>query len=189
MRVIKRYPNRKLYDTEDRQYVTLDQIAGLIRQGEEVHVVDHAAGDDLTALTLSQIIFEQEKKHSGFLPHTLLSGLIQSGGDRFNALHRAAASTLGFGAQVEQEIERRVQALVSAGELSAAEGSRLLEQLLAAPEAPEDREISAIAARVVEKLLAAYHIPTRGDVQRLVEQIDRLSAELDEMKAASADES
>ena len=60
--IIKRYPNRKLYNTDTKTYITLDAIAALIRKGQSVQVVDNATGDDLTALTLSQIIFEQEKK-------------------------------------------------------------------------------------------------------------------------------
>ena len=67
MPIIKRYPNRKLYDTEAKKYITLDGIAELIRQGEEVVVIDHTTNEDLTAVTLTQIIFEQEKKSSGFL--------------------------------------------------------------------------------------------------------------------------
>jgi polyhydroxyalkanoate synthesis repressor PhaR len=97
MPVIKRYPNRKLYDTEAKQYVTLEAIAALIRQGEEIQVVDHTTGEDLTAITLSQIIFEQEKKLSGFLPQAVLTGLIQAGGDTLSALRRTLASPPGFG--------------------------------------------------------------------------------------------
>ncbi len=62
MRVIKRYPNRKLYDTEGKQYISLERIAGLIRGGEDIHVVDHATHEDLTTVTLTQVIFEQEKR-------------------------------------------------------------------------------------------------------------------------------
>ena len=68
MPVIKRYPNRKLYDTTAKQYVSLEGIADLVRQGAEVQVVDHATGEDLTTLTLTQIIVEQERLQSGFLP-------------------------------------------------------------------------------------------------------------------------
>jgi polyhydroxyalkanoate synthesis repressor PhaR len=79
MPVIKRYPNRKLYDTAARQYIALDGVAALIRAGAEVQVVDHATGEDLTALILMQIIVEQEKRQRGFLPQTLLAGLVQAG--------------------------------------------------------------------------------------------------------------
>ena len=71
MVIIKRYPNRKLYNTETKKYITLDGIADLIREGEEVQVLDHATGEDLTALSLSQILFEREKKSAGFLPHSV----------------------------------------------------------------------------------------------------------------------
>ena len=60
MRTIKRYPNRKLYDTEKKRYITLKGIADLIRQGKELRVVDNATGQDLTTVTLSQVIFDQE---------------------------------------------------------------------------------------------------------------------------------
>lgn len=80
MVIIKRYPNRKLYNTETKKYITLDGIADLIREGEEVQVLDHATGEDLTALSLSQILFEREKKSAGFLPHSVLTSLVQAGG-------------------------------------------------------------------------------------------------------------
>jgi len=64
MRNIKRYSNRKLYDTQDKQYVTLGDVAGFVRNGEEVKVTDHVSGADLTSVTLAQIIFEEEKRNS-----------------------------------------------------------------------------------------------------------------------------
>ncbi len=64
MRNIKRYSNRKLYDTQDKQYVTLADVAGFVRNGEEVKVTDHVSGADLTSATLAQIIFEEEKRNS-----------------------------------------------------------------------------------------------------------------------------
>lgn len=89
MPIIKRYPNRKLYDTEAKRYVTLDSITQMIHEGQEVQVVDHETGEDLTNLTLSQIIFEQEKKGSGLLPRALLTNLVRAGGDTFEQVRRA----------------------------------------------------------------------------------------------------
>lgn len=62
MRMIKRYSNRKMYDTTEKHYVTLAGVASTIRQGEDVEVKDYATGKDLTAQTLAQIIFEEEKR-------------------------------------------------------------------------------------------------------------------------------
>jgi polyhydroxyalkanoate synthesis repressor PhaR len=62
MRTIKRYSNRKLYDTTERHYVTLADVAGFVRKGDDVQVTDYVSSADLTAQTLAQIIFEEEKK-------------------------------------------------------------------------------------------------------------------------------
>src|SRR5262249_50551461 len=80
-RVIKRYANRKLYDTQRSRYVTLDQIAEMIRSGEEVSIVDNNSKEDLTSVTLAQIIFEEEKKQKSFLPLSAMRNIIQSGGE------------------------------------------------------------------------------------------------------------
>ena len=79
-KLIKRYANRKLYDTNRSCYVTLDDIASLIKAGEDVKVVDNRSGNDLTSVTLAQIIFETEKKQH-FMSLTLLRKLIQESGD------------------------------------------------------------------------------------------------------------
>ncbi|UCG25146.1 MAG: polyhydroxyalkanoate synthesis regulator DNA-binding domain-containing protein, partial [Chloroflexota bacterium] len=125
MIIIKRYPNRKLYNTDAKQYVTLDAIADLIKQGEEIQITDHLTGEDLTAVTLTQIIFEQEKKEGGFLPRSVLTGLIQSGGQTLTGLRRTLASPLELFQHVNVEIEKRIQTLISSGELDQEEGEAL----------------------------------------------------------------
>jgi polyhydroxyalkanoate synthesis repressor PhaR len=78
MRIIKRYSNRKLYDTHDSRYVTLDQLAVLVREGEELQVVDKSTERDLTSATLAQIIFEEEKR-TPKLPMDRLTQIIRTG--------------------------------------------------------------------------------------------------------------
>src|SRR6187431_63115 len=80
-RIIKRYANRKLYDTEHSRYVTLDQISEMIRNGDDVKIVDNKTKEDLTTVTLAQIIFEEEKKQRSFLPLAAMRNIIQSGGE------------------------------------------------------------------------------------------------------------
>jgi len=89
-RVIKRYSNRKLYDTRGSQYVTLEQIAEMIRQGEEVRVLDNSSKEDLTSVTLAQIIFEEEKRQKSFIPLGAMRQLIQSGGASLQELAQQA---------------------------------------------------------------------------------------------------
>ena len=77
-RVIKRYSNRKLYDTKDSRYVTLLQIAEMVRGGEEVQIIDNNTKDDLTEVTLAQIIYEEQKAHSRNVPLQTLKELIHA---------------------------------------------------------------------------------------------------------------
>ncbi len=74
-RVIKRYSNRKLYDTKDSRYVTLLQIAEMVRNAEEVQIIDNNTKDDLTEVTLAQIVYE-EQKNSKNVPLQTLKALI-----------------------------------------------------------------------------------------------------------------
>ncbi len=80
-RIIKRYENRKLYDTENRRYISLEEIAELIRSGVEVQVVDNTNGDDITTQTLTQVIFEEGKKGRNPLSKDLLHSVIRMGSD------------------------------------------------------------------------------------------------------------
>lgn len=77
-RVIKRYSNRKLYDTKDSRYVTLLQIAEMVRGGEEVQIIDNNTKDDLTEITLAQIIYEEQKAHARNVPLQTLKELIHA---------------------------------------------------------------------------------------------------------------
>jgi len=80
-RRIKRYDNRKLYDTEASEYVSLDDIAALVRDGETVTVVDNATGEDRTAQTLTQIILEEGRSGRQVIPSDLLHQLLRRSGE------------------------------------------------------------------------------------------------------------
>ncbi len=78
-RLIKRYESRKLYDTEESRYVSLDELAEWIRAGAEVQVVDNASGADVSAQTLTQIILDEGRRGTAFLPTELLHELVRAG--------------------------------------------------------------------------------------------------------------
>lgn len=86
IKVIKRYENRKLYDTGESRYVTLEDIAHLLRANQDVKVVDNKTGDDLTSITLAQILFEEEKKRKSLLPLVTFKRIIQYGGESLQDL-------------------------------------------------------------------------------------------------------
>jgi len=79
IRLIKRYGSRKLYDTEESRYVSLEEIGGWVRQGQEIRVIDNQTSDDVTAQTLTQVILEEGRKGTSFPPSELLHELIRRG--------------------------------------------------------------------------------------------------------------
>jgi polyhydroxyalkanoate synthesis repressor PhaR len=116
-RLIKRYDNRKLYDTAAKRYISLEEIAELVRAGEQVAVTDNATGADLTAPTLARIILEEQSGSRGPIPPQFLHELLRSGGQLVDTgvarlqrnLDRLMEASLGRLARVREtrdEMER-----------------------------------------------------------------------------------
>jgi len=179
MVTIKRYPNRKLYNTEAKQYITLEGVADLIRKGAEIQVVDHASGEDMTALTLTQIILEQEKKQSGLLTNSFLTGLIRSSSDRLSAVQRSLMSPASFWHQIDEEIKSRIQALAHQGEISEKEAKTLIDKMLQQG-AKQMSRLTTTDEAALESYLRRRQVPTQEDVDRLHAQIEELTAKIDE---------
>lgn len=179
MLTIKRYANRKLYDTSTKQYITLAGIANLIRQGEEVRVIDHETGDDLTAVITAQIIFAQEKKNGGRMSHAVLQGLLQAGNDTVNYLRQSFSPYWSGPALVEIEIERRVQALVLAGKLSAEAAASLQAKLLAQGRRVTEPNVVSVAD--LRRALEKRGLPSRQALNHLTHQIETLDAHLERL--------
>jgi len=102
IRLIKRYESRKLYDTEESRYVSLEEIASWVREGQEVRVLDNATGSDVTSQTLTQIILDEGRRGTSFLPSELLHDLVRLG-------ERAMSNGLE---QVQSGVDRLVQASI-----------------------------------------------------------------------------
>lgn len=121
VRVIKRYANRKLYDTRDSRYVTLDRIAEFVRNGEEVKVLDNRTKHDLTKVTLAQIIYEEQKSGNATTwSVSSLRGFIQDGRERFlSSLKEGPVGKLvgraeEIGAEVKEAADDRMRTLLDA---------------------------------------------------------------------------
>ena len=175
-RIIKRYANRKLYDTARSRYVTLEQIAEMVREGEDVRIVDNTSKEDLTSVTLAQIILEEEKRQKSFLPLQAMRELIQSKGASFQELMAQAGGKVrsAFGwekrdeegagegqgdeAGVEGKIDPAVlvREFVEASQKTFEEWQRRLDERVrqaietVSPFASLQREVQALSARVAE---------------------------------------
>jgi polyhydroxyalkanoate synthesis repressor PhaR len=111
-KIIKRYQNRKLYDTHQSCYVTLDEIAEMIMRSEEVTVIDNRTKKDITSLTLTQIIFEKQKRSKTIIPVDTLRDIIQIGGGTFSGFLAKSAASGGIPAlkRAKEEVTRAFSA-------------------------------------------------------------------------------
>jgi polyhydroxyalkanoate synthesis repressor PhaR len=96
MKIIKRYQNRKLYDTHESSYVTLDEIAKMIKGGEEVRVIDNKTKNDITAATLTQLLYESERRAKTQPSVELLKEIIRHGDGSFSGFIQAKVGASFF---------------------------------------------------------------------------------------------
>ena len=167
MRLIKRYSNRKLYDTQEKRYVSLGDVASLIRAEEEVQILDHQSGEDLTAPTLARILQREQRN----LPLPFLRSLIRIGSDTLRSFFD----------------EARLEPFVSRGETALEEAQRLSEEL-AAYALRRHQDLEAATMIKVEGALERWQIPTRDDLQGLEERLEELSHKLDSLLATPHEE-
>ena len=183
MPLIKRYANRKLYDTESKRYITLDGIAEMIRQQQDVKVIDHETGEDITALTQAQIIFEQERKLRSGIPRTVFTNIIQTSSDTISQVWHALIPPDEMKKTVDAEIEKRVQMLMKAGQLSDDDGIRLLDLLLMPLPAPEPEAAKPDRAAPLSGLekLIKQRAPSQEQLEQLTKQVEALTAEVERL--------
>ncbi len=158
IRLIKRYGSRKLYDTEESRYVSLDELADWIRQGQEIRVVDNKTQAEVTSQTLTQIISEEGRKGRAMLPQEVLHELIRLG-------EQAVSSGVE---QLQTSVDRLVQASIDKiGPVRRAreEMSRLRERLeileSSLAEIDEERKQAGPAAKPAASKPAARKPATR----------------------------
>ena len=149
--LIKKYGNRRLYDTRGSRYVNLDDIAALIRQGEEVRIVDARTGEDLTRVTLTQIITEDARDKPTGLPLELLRQLIVASDEvRQEFMMWYLKSAFDTYQTVQDAVRNRVNEMQSAI-LSPVETMKRFLATRPSPHPPaDDAELNALRQRVSE---------------------------------------
>lgn len=171
-KIIKRYTNRKLYDTVESRYVTLDEIAQMVKAGTEVQVLDNRTKEDLTSVTLAQIIFEEEKKTSKMSLRTL-KDLIRHGGERAaQIVEDTQAELRGRVEAVRQAAEQRVQTILKTGQQTT---DRAKELVVASQES-----VAQFQKRVDERVRTAVEsMGSFSDLRRDLVQLSDRIAELE----------
>jgi len=145
--LIKKYPNRRLYNTSSRAYVNLNDLAALIRQGQQIQVVDAKTGEDITRVVLTQIIVEDAKDAPTGLPLELLRQLIMASdraGQEFIMWYlKSAFDTYE---KVQDTVQNRLKDVRSA----ALSPLNLVKSLLTPPDPKAEGELDQLRRRVAE---------------------------------------
>ena len=176
-KVIKRYTNRKLYDTVESRYVTLDEIAQMIKGGAEVKVLDNRTKEDLTSVTLAQIIFEEEKKRSQ-MPLGVLREIIRHGGEAVAVFYQdKLGSKLSERLEemksrtdaLRENIEQRVRGVTSLLRGSEDKGSSPVKEVLAAGQTA----VEELRAKVDQSVKQALDSIGSGAMAQELEKLQR----------------
>lgn len=177
IRIIKKYQNRKLYDTKDSCYVTLDGIAKMIRNNEEISVIDNTTKNDVTALILTQVLYEQEKNNKSVLPISVLKFIIQSASNSlYEFMKRYLVANSDLATLAREEAERQVDQLIRVGELSPADAEdiiRELNTLVASRESVVGRTMDDRLAQLLERM---------GETEKYRTQIQNLTSRISDLE-------
>jgi polyhydroxyalkanoate synthesis repressor PhaR len=166
--LIKRYANRKLYNTDTSRYITLKGIAQLIEQGQDIRVIDNETGEDITSVALSQILVDNERSNHT-VPKTLLSDLVQKGGD---ALYGALKRGVGDAQDGISELQRNVRNAIRTRE---DEALRWREDARS--------EWDSMTQAAVEKVFRALDLPRRTDIEALTANLERVATALERLES------
>ncbi len=154
---IKKYANRRLYDTQRSCYITLDDLAKMVRAGQEFTVVDAKSGDDITHNVLTQIIMDEETRGSTLLPVNFLRQLIGLYGDNLqSAVPQYLETSLGAFRKNQQQFRAAVEGALTGNPLAELAKRNLdlmgqaADALIPGRPAERDREIAALKAEIAE---------------------------------------
>ncbi len=183
-RLIKRYANRKLYDTQASSYITLDDIAEILESGEDVQIIDNTTKEDLTRVTLAQILVERGRDGKLGDSMTSLRGIIRNTGEQ---LTRKISDPV---TSIRSSVGESVTRLIRTGEERAAE-TRGQIQAWIAQNTLAIEELQIFIDERVKTTTQRFETLTQvaGDLEKLTARMERLEAQVDDLKARESEDS
>ena len=187
MRLIKKYANRKLYDTKAKRYIARHRVAELIKKGEAVKIIDHTSGEDITASVVSQLLGENNSQVKGGVPTGILIQLLRKGGDtltdyakKYTSIWQSAMT------MAEDEIDRLVNRLVKNKEISLSEAGKLKKDLSDYGDHLKTWIGDKIDHRVNE-ILDRMNLATKDQVKLLADQLKTLNRKFARLEKVISD--
>jgi len=178
--VIKRYGNRKLYDTRKSHYVTLEEISRMVRKGDDIRVVDNKTQEDLTSVTLAQIMLEEEKTQQNVYPLSLLKNLIQQSGESLTEWVQQGKDS--FSSMKTEGIEQ-ISRILEKGHETTEEGTHLVKEWIASQQKALDLAQKKIDERVKYFF---YHLTGLEDLEKQIQELENKLSRLETHLASTA---
>ena len=181
--LIKRYANRKLYNTDTSRYITLKGISALIEEGHEIRVIDNETGEDITSVALSQILVDTERSNT-HVSDSLLSQILGRGGDAlYGALRRGVDdATEGLG-EIQDRFRRIVGGSNHAHQKGRSQEERRKLSNWIAYAAPD---FDQMVQKAVERVFEVLDLPRRSDVDALNSNLERVATAVEALEKAFA---
>ncbi len=178
MHRIKKYANRKLYDTTDKKYISRKRLSELIKQGEDIVIIDNETGEDLTASIVSSLIATTSGKAGGNVSSGVLIQLFRKGGSALTDYAKRYVSLWQKSFTLaEDEIDSMVKALVKNKELTKSEGNRLKKEIIGYTSSIKDWISDTVDNRLKE-VLSGTNLATKDQVAELNERVNTLEKKL-----------
>jgi polyhydroxyalkanoate synthesis repressor PhaR len=193
MRLIKRYSNRRLYDTKTSRTITQFDLARLIEEGEEVRVVDSATGEDITVAILARVLGERSTAWGSVADATeVLRNIIYLGGNKsMSVLKNTILASIGFLQVTKDKAEKIIDDLIKKGELDKSERKKAIMELLD----KADKSTASFRKRVLEeadkagksarKLAKDYTPAKQADLKKLNDKVNKLARKVKALEDAS----
>ncbi|MFP6655300.1 MAG: polyhydroxyalkanoate synthesis regulator DNA-binding domain-containing protein [Myxococcota bacterium] len=186
--LIKRYANRKLYNTDTSRYITLKGIAALLDDGLEIRVIDNETGDDITQVALSQILVDNKRAHQD-PSETLLSQILTRGGD---ALYGAIRKSVDEATEGIGDFQDRFRDFVGqADSKSRSEHGLAWDKPSGQPSSNEaqtdgmlQKDLDQLIGETVKQVIESFDIPSRKDLDALSRQIEGVAKAVERLEQA-----
>ncbi|MEZ5358889.1 MAG: polyhydroxyalkanoate synthesis regulator DNA-binding domain-containing protein [Candidatus Zixiibacteriota bacterium] len=183
MKIIKRYRNRRLYDTEKKEFIVLSDLERMVRQSVELKVIDIASGKDITLSVLTAVIGEQAESWQNPRQSTdMLSAVIKLGGRRsMSILKNTVLAGVGFMTMTKKKAEELIDTLIKSGELSKSEKKEAVLELLAKAE-KSTRSTRQRVSEEIEKGIDSLTWAKKSDFDKLVKKVNTLAKKVSSLE-------
>ncbi len=178
-RLIKRYANRRLYDVQEKTTITLQGLAHLIKEGQDVMVVDYKTKEDITLPTLFQVLSMEAKQWKESFPSAKVAcELIEKGGGVMaDVLKKAMLAGIGAVVLTKEKVEEMVDELVKKGEISKEDRAKFVRELADKAEA-RSREVKKWVEESVKATMSKIKMARAEEVELLRKQVQELTKEV-----------